>query len=115
MDSPEVRNADYWVGVNMGSYYGALRLARERTVLCPCCKGTKTITLTTVSERLQGILNKVASGDMPEVKSAPTTLAGEDWLYLMAHPQIVLHKLGYSSNYWFYHDRSEFARRARSF
>lgn len=118
VDSPEVKAAEYWIGVNSQSYSSALRLARRHgnlTVPCPCCKGGKTIMFTTISERLQTILDGVATGKMVTVKQAPTSLAGEDWWYILAHPQIIRHKLGYSSDYWLYHTQSEAARRSRSF
>lgn len=105
VDSAEVEQASYWSGVNMGSYYGALRLARQHGRLtdpCPCCKGTGTKTFTTLSDRLLVILDEVGKGKMVEVKKAPRELAGDEWSYLLAHPDVVCHKLGYSSDYWLY-------------
>lgn len=118
VDSPEVESANYWVGVNMGSYNGAIRLARESgnlTVPCPCCKGQKTIAFTVMSSRLEGILNQICSDKVVEIERAPTSLAGEDWWYIQAHPDIVKRKMGFSSDYLLYHKNSTAAQRARSF
>ena len=80
---------------------------------CPCCNGTGTKSFTGVSERLQGILDKVSKGGMPELQNAPSL--GDDWWYLLSHPDVICHKLGFSSNYWFYIRGGKQHRKSMSF
>ena len=112
VDHPSLVSA-YAYSAACNGRMGVRRRDYPGPIACPCCDGSGEKTFTDVSERLQGILDEVASGGMPELKSAPAQ--GDDWWHLLHHPEVICHKLGFSDDYWFYIRGGKQHRKAMSF
>lgn len=120
VNTPDIARAkEYWARVNPESFLSLVDSHRRNgipvTMACPCCNGTKSLTLQAPSERAQRILDRVCEGKTVYVDDAPDTLAGDDWWRLLAHPEVMLSKRGFSQDYCIFHRNSEQGRRARSF